>query len=836
VEPGAGLVRTRRVVALAVAFAALVLALVARLVQLQWIEHEDWQREAWRARLSGGEIPYRRGRLLDRAGRVLADDRISYELVWHYRDFRRGHPSAQFLEACALLGRDAIGLAESFARAEASAAIWLACRPQDLAAMSARDREDLGFYLRRLAGVRSAESAAFTAWAAAREGAPLGEAFPWAAARHSEALQRARADWRRLAHALGEDEAVLMARLEEQRRALQSEAEFRALRQAAARATELDVGGVLAALRGTEDAPESGAGLAARLHARWRPPLDAGGLARLLLERAPPEAVLPALAAAARAAPADVAGLVRAQRFALHADRALVLRRDLDFPAVDLLVQEAAAFPGFSVREVPRREYPEAGAAHLVGLVRVPNEQELAGWSAQREEYGELARVFERNAEQEARYRTLQRALAREAPRRGELIGSFGAEAAFDARLRGHHGLLRALRGADDDAQPLEVEFVPAQDGQDVRLTLDVEWNRRAAAAFARAYAEALADPDPAWSAEVREGLRHPRGGFALLDLRDGATPVLATLPGYEAGDYRSSYGTLRDDPDAPLRQRALGSLYRVQETPYPGSTFKPLIAAAALMRDPGAAQHRIVCEGSWRPRRGLPAGLAPLACDERRSHGSVDMEEALMRSCNVYFYGLAEELGYEPMHALAATLGFGAPTGFEVGPSGQFLMPPAEAKHVYTVARLSIGQVAVAASPLQMARSYGWLASGVLWRPRLAAGDAPMRDEAPALDPAARALIAAGLRGVVEDVRGTAHDARWPLAKFHVAGKTGTAQAAGGAPVHAWFTGWFPHERPRYAFAILCENAGVHGGDLAAVALYRFLEENWEALMQEDA
>jgi len=828
--------RAQRVAVLVGVFAVLVVALLARLAQLQILEHEDWQREAWRARLSGGEIPYRRGRILDRAARVLAEDSSSYDLIWHYRDFRRGHPSAQLFEAGALLGLDLGGLAEAFERAESSATYWLACRPQDLAALSTREREDLSFYLRRLAGVRSAESESFTRWSASREGLALGDAFPWAAARYHDSLQRARADWRRLARALGEDEAALMRRLDEQRLALQAEAEFRALRQAAARASELDVGGVLASLRGSPQAPVLGAALLNGLQERWQLSLSAAALGRLLLERDPAEAVLPVLEAVTRSAPADAAGLLRAQRFALHANRALTVGRALDFPAVDLLVQEAAAFPGFTVREVPRREYPEGGAPHLVGLVRVPNEQELDDWSVQREEYRELARVFERGSEQEARYRALQNELAREAPRRDELIGSFGAEAAFDVRLRGQHGLLRVLRGADEDAQPLEVEFVAAQDGQDVRLTLDAQWNRLAESALARAYAEVLADPDPRWSPEVLEALRRPRCSFALLDLRDGSTPVLATLPSYEAGAYRSSYAELRDDPDGPLRQRALGANYAARETPYPGSTFKPLVAAAALMRDPRASQRRVICEGSWRPKRGLPTGLPPLACDDHRSHGDVDMEEALMRSCNVYFYTVAEDLGYEPMHDLAAALGFGAPTGFEVGPSGQFLMQPEAAGHVYTVARMGIGQVSVAASPLQMARLYGWLANGQLWRPHLLMDAPDARLAAPQLAPASQALIANGLRRVVEDVRGTAHDPRWPLEQFHVAAKTGTAQSAGGAPVHAWLTGWFPHENPRYAFAILCENAGVHGGDLASVALYRFLELAWEALMQEEA
>lgn len=827
--------RTRRVAQLAGLCGVLVLVLLARLAQLQVLEHQQWVAEAWRARVAAADIPYRRGRILDRGGRVLAENRVTFDLVWQYRGFRRGHPAGQLFEACALLGIELDSLAQAFEQAEACARYWLACRPQDLAARSAREREDLIFYLRRLAGVRAAESEDFARWSSAATGPALGEAFPWAEQRHADALREARRQDRRIAAAAGEDGARLWERLDEQRRAWDAAARLRALRQAAGRAAGLDSGGVLAVLRGAAEGGRSRAGLLEDLRARWSLAAKADALGRLLMEGEPAAQVAAVLAAAGAAAPEDVAGLLRQQRFALHADRSLTLRRDLDFAAVDLLMQEPQSFPGFTAQEAPRRLHPEGVSPHLVGMVRVPDEAELERLSAQRRDFQELARVFERTPEQEARYRALRDGIGGESVRRDELLGGSGLEAAFDGRLRGGYGLLRVLRGGDEDAQPLELEFVPARDGEDLRLALDAQWTRWAEEALRAAYAEVRTDPDPGWSAEVVAALAAPRCGFALLDLRDGSTPVLATLPTYSPSDFRLDFTRLSQDPAGPLRQRALGGAYGPGEVPYPGSTFKPLVAAAALRLDADAGARRVECDGTWRPRAGLPPGRAPLSCDAHRAHGSVDMEEALMRSCNVYFYTVAEEIGYEPIYRLAAELGFGRKTGLEAGLGGAELAEPADVRDSFTVARTAIGQVTVAAGPLQMARLYGWLADGGHWRPHLEAADgAGYRLGSPALAAPARALIARGLRRVVEDPRGTAHDSRWPLEQFRVAGKTGTAQAGGDHPVHAWFTGWFPHDRPRWAFAILCENSGVHGGDLAAVALYRFLERAGAELLAE--
>ncbi len=842
--------RSRRILQLAVAFGILVGALMGRLVQLQIVQHDAWEEEAIRSRTAANDLAYRRGRLLDRRGKVLAEDAVQYDLVWQYRDFRRDHVAGQILEVLSLLGADAGGLTQAFDHGEALAPIWLAVRPRTFALLGAREREDLAFYLKRLAGLDAAERATFAVWSAGGGERSFGEAFPRAVERHAVALERARADWDRLEAVLGLAHGGLMPVLEQERQDIESAVQRRVLKLAAARALGLEAGSLHAALRDEAEGEGSSIALLERLSARWRLPAGGQTLARLILESEPPEGILPTLRAVETASPQDVAGLRRLVRFDLHRSRTPVVQRGIAFPAVDLLVQEADAFPGFEVKRHPRRGYPEGVAPQLVGGVSLPTEEQARKQRREQEEFRDLARIFERTPEQERRFRALKLLLPEGELPADEPRGAFGAEAAFDARLRGRYGKLQVLKTIEDDgAGPREIAFVPAHDGEDVRLTLDASLMRAAESAMRAAYAEVRAHPQAGWSREVLDGLGHPRCGFALLDLEQGGVPVLATLPTFTPEEYRQSFGALRDDPDRPLMHRALGGNYEARNVPYPGSTFKPLVALAALRQDPRAWSRVYECAGSYAPASAR--GGRALDCDDQRVHGMVDMEEALVRSCNVYFYKLAEEVGYAAIHDLAAELGFGAPTGIEIGPGAAGLVPgngwnleyranllldAERARDPYNVLRLGIGQVCVTASPLQMARFYGWLATGRLLVPRLGRPVAPQVAPTTALAPEHQRLLAVALRSVVEDPRGTAHDARWPLERFRVAGKTGTAQVAAGAPVHAWFTGWFPHDQPRYAFAIYCENAGVHGGDLAAVILYRFLEACWDDLVPAES
>jgi penicillin-binding protein 2 len=235
-------------------------------------------------------------------------------------------------------------------------------------------------------------------------------------------------------------------------------------------------------------------------------------------------------------------------------------------------------------------------------------------------------------------------------------------------------------------------------------------------------------------------------------------------------------------------------------------------------------------------------------------------MREAIQKSCNVYFYRLAADLGYRLLWTRARQLGFGLPSGLELSVlepkeeeviatgSGAWLerganslTHPRKAASPLAPLHFAIGQGYVTASPLQMARFYGWLATGKLATPRLVlegAGGAPALPETERflLSSASRVKLMDALRSVVEEQGGTAWDPETSLALHRVSGKTGTAQVGGGEN-HAWFAGYFPWDKPRYAFAVFCENVDLHGGELATLVLDRFLKSPEVAfLLQEDS
>jgi penicillin-binding protein 2 len=309
------------------------------------------------------------------------------------------------------------------------------------------------------------------------------------------------------------------------------------------------------------------------------------------------------------------------------------------------------------------------------------------------------------------------------------------------------------------------------------------------------------------------------------------------------------------------FRHRALGGNAEGWQVPYPGSTFKPLIALLALERDAAAWDREIHCSNAWLPP-GQQASerVRPLKC-LNHSARTLNMHEALKLSCNTYFYTLGYELGWQAIWKRARELGFGAPTGIEVveserivleeqdregdyddgvrfrpvGPNASlesganFLGTRHSAFNGFTLPRFGIGQVSVHASPLQMARFYGWIATGELLTPRLvleSGGGAPALPEPTQirLDPGSQRQVMGALRAVTEDPTGTAYDDRYRLDLFRVAGKTGTAQPSNRHATHAWFAGYFPWDEPRWAFAVLCENVQLHGGEIANIVVHQFL------------
>lgn len=667
-------------------------------------------------------------------------------------------------------------------------------------------RRDLGFYFHHLFGIEEQDR---LAWA--EQGShSLASAFPSAAAHLAERLAEAREAIVVLERDLREEEGSLLARVEDARRALERRARLEALRQAVGRPVELTRYQVLAEL----GHPTEGRAWVDSLAPRWgiEPELLWDGL------QGESEATGRALRTIERSRPEDVAGLRRALVRDIHS-RERRLFRNLAYNAVDRIAQNGTAYPGMLITENPRRVNPHWLVPHVVGMVRKPTVEEVERRRDEEREYRWLTRLWRRTQGQEERFLELRDRLRIEVPRENESVGRSGIEAVSEARLRGKRGYVERNTGSDYTGRA-DLMTVAPLDGEDVVLSTDAELQASAELAFIGGYRSVsyltVAQP------EVRDALRRPRGAFVLIDLATGGIPVAVTMPSYTPTDMRRADGYLRlaEDPRRPLAQRSFRPLWTGSSAPYPGSTFK-LVAALEMLESGIQPDRTYECFGEWGEMRCMGV------------HGAIDLHDAILKSCNVYFYRLGADLGADALYSRAESLGFGAPTGLQIaGESEGVLNFPVGQR---AVQQFVIGQGHVVATPLQVARAFGGIATGRLVTPHFLAsvgGESMAKEPKPlAAQPQHLEFLHRACRDVIAQPGGTAYGRG--LARWGVCGKTGTAQVGDGLD-HSWFAGWFPREAPRYAFAVFCENVGLHGGDLAAVVLQRFLADVGEQLRGE--
>lgn len=415
--------------------------------------------------------------------------------------------------------------------------------------------------------------------------------------------------------------------------------------------------------------------------------------------------------------------------------------------------------------------------------------------------------------------------------RRGDLIGRTGIERTWENILRGRRGFRRVPVDAqnrvldealEDDGEPALVEAVP---GRDLTLTLDMELMQIVERAFRG----------------------HPSGAAVVVDVRTGAIRALFSKPSFDleawsAGLSRMEYASLRDDPFRPLIDKT------IYETYFPGSTFKPFSALAALeegLLDPGAT---VNCTGSYAIGRGRPPRCTGI-------HHDVDMRMALVQSCNVFFYHLAEVVGVDRIARVAQDFGLGRRTGIGINAEAPGFIPTREwyetrdAWQGGIALNVAIGQGDTRVTLVQLAMAYAAIANGgTLYVPQLvdsirAPDGAVLEEFAPRVrrrvhvDPDHLARVVDGLYGVVNDPAGTAYAVRI-AGGVPVAGKTGTAQLTGRIRAeaeveraeyhrraHAWFAGFAPIEDPELAIVVLVEHGGP-GGRYAAPIAIQILEE----------
>ena len=466
----------------------------------------------------------------------------------------------------------------------------------------------------------------------------------------------------------------------------------------------------------------------------------------------------------------------------IHTRRRLPLAflawRDVDEIALARLAENVLGEAGVDVYVEAVREYPFGKlACHLLGYV---------------------GRAEQKSADEEPYHYYLP-----------EMGGKAGIEKVFDGVLRGEPGgrLVRVdVSGFRYDDKDLALAERAPHNGLNLKLALDFGIQ------------------------EIVEGALADRPGAAVVvDPRNGDVLAMASAPGFDLNEFAPAISSERweallKDPAKPMLNRVTAGAYA------PGSTFKPVVALAALENDKATPNTTFSCPGYF------TLGRARFGCWQTRGHGALNMEQGIEHSCNVYFFRVGLQTGLDAIYNQAAALGLGKkteiPTDFEV-PG----LIPNDAWKRRTMndgwrdgdtCNLSIGQGALLVTPIQMAMLTAAIANGgQLYRPRVVTEIVDdegkvVRQFPPVVAntlkwaPRNIRVVREGMHDVVMSPRGTGRTAGVP--GLDMAGKTGTAEYGRKEDGRnlAWMIAFAPFVNPRYAVVVMVEDA-VSGGTTAA-------------------
>ncbi len=382
----------------------------------------------------------------------------------------------------------------------------------------------------------------------------------------------------------------------------------------------------------------------------------------------------------------------------------------------------------------------------------------------------------------------------------GFKIGKDGLEKVMEPKLRGEPGAKRTEVTAGGK---LVRDLATRADvpGKTIRLTVDAGLQEYAA-----------------------RRLGNESGSVVVIDCLTGGILTMASMPSYDPNSFSDGIGNnewkmLQADDHIPMLNKSLQGLYP------PGSTVKPM-AALAVLRAGVDPEETIFCGGGYR------LGNRTFKCLGR--HGSVNMTTAIMKSCNTYFYAMANRLGYDSIAPVAKMTGLGQEFDLPVASQRYGTVPDSAWKmRKYNKEwsrsdslNATIGQGYIIVSPLQLAVMSARIASGRNLQPSLIVGQQPRA--ALLTFPAEHLAVVHQGMNLVVNGGGTGARSRLPLDGVAMAGKTGTAQVrkiAGSQRGqsgewkyrdHGLFVCFAPVEAPRYAAAVVIEH-GLGGARAAA-------------------
>ena len=479
-----------------------------------------------------------------------------------------------------------------------------------------------------------------------------------------------------------------------------------------------------------------------------------------------------------------------------HGFETLIIRNRLSDEEVARFAAQQYRFPGVEIKARLFRDYPLGDkTSHLIGYIGRINDTEVV--------------QLEEN-DMAANYRG------------SDYIGKTGLEQSYENDLHGITGIEQVEVDSGGRAVRMLSRTAPVS-GNTLILSIDAKLQEIAEQSFG-----------------------NYRGALVAIDPNNGQVLAFVSQPGYDPNPFidgidTQSWDELNNSPDVPLNNRALRGQYP------PGSTIKPFMALAGLNFHTRKPEQTINDSGVYY----LPGSSRQYRDWKAGGHGSVNMFKAIQMSCDIYFYGLATEMGIDNIFNYLSRFGFGKKTGIDMEGETSGLLPSQEWKkkrygqiwYPGDTVSVGIGQGYNLVTPLQLAMTTATLANnGVAYQPHLVKEvQSPRSSENRSIakeplydlniDPKDLDLIRRSMVAVTQP-GGTAVYASMG-APYQIAGKTGTAQVVAmkqgekydASKVderhrdHAWFIAYAPADKPRIALVVLAENGGHGGGTAAPIA-----------------
>ncbi len=461
------------------------------------------------------------------------------------------------------------------------------------------------------------------------------------------------------------------------------------------------------------------------------------------------------------------------------------IKDNLTFEQMTLLQLNAPALLGIQIEEGMMRLYPAGeGNTHVVGYVSLLTEKDVDGNTSD--------------------------------PRLdlpGYRIGRIGIESSQQNHLKGTPG----HRKSEINAQGRTVrvlEEMPSESGSDIVLTIDSRLQNEALALLKGYAASAI-----------------------VMNAQTGEILALVSAPSFDANLFTvpisvKNWNKLLYHKHRPLQNKVLSGLYS------PGSVFKLVVGLSGMESGVIGPKTRVKCKGK------INVGDHVFHCWKHAGHGSLTLEEALMHSCDVYFYEVAQKIGYEKIIETASKLGFGSPVGVGLSGESSGLLPTDDWKRgrfndawrLGDTLNLSIGQGFINATPLQMVTALARIVSGKNVQPTLLNQNIEYNNKDIDFNKSYLKRLRNGMIDVVNHPEGTAYGVRFQENGWRMAGKTATTQvrrismkereeglkSQDELPEeyrdHAIFVAFMPTDKPKYVAIVMVEHGG--GGSRTAAPI----------------